>query len=92
MTDERIIRVTKERYDQLDHLLVEAGEREELPEDDDFWGKVDWDKLESSPRPRLEVVGYIQAITHQPCSCTHCQTRKQILLWAFPGIEKEVKQ
>jgi hypothetical protein len=51
-----------------------------------------WDDLEPAPRPRQEVIDYIKAITHQPCSCTHCQTRKQTLLWAFPGIEKEVEK
>lgn len=54
---------------------------------------VEWfAKREPAPRPRQEIIDYIKAITHQPCSCTHCQTRKQILLWAFPGIEKELEK
>ena len=48
--------------------------------------------LEDAPRPRQEIKEYIKAVTHMPCSCQACQLRKLILLWAFPGIDKEIER
>lgn len=45
--------------------------------------------LETAPRPRKEIIEYIRAVTHLPCSCQACQLKRSILFWAFPGIKEE---